>query len=193
MNDSNIAAFGCVGSTIRLVSGTYLDLRQPDPAAITLFDVSLPLSHLCRFGGQTERFYSVAEHSVACAHQALREGLPRSVQLACLMHDAAEAFIGDVVKPLKLLIEPLYGPIEERIEAAIAARFGIDFETTADDWKRIDRTLLIAERRALFAADGVKWTGEDDVARIDYRPRCLESVRAASEFEVLFFRLKSTR
>ena len=155
------AEFGCVGSTIRLVGGAYLDLLNPDLATLSLFDVSIPLSNLCRFGGQIERFYSVAEHSVACAERARQEGLPPAVQLACLMHDAAEAFVGDVVRPLKNLIAPLYRPIEKRIEAAVGKRFGVDFTSTAEHWKRIDGAMLIAERRALFAADGVKWAGED--------------------------------
>lgn len=162
-------AFGCVGSTIRLCSGAYLDLVKPDPSLITLRDVSRALSNICRFGGQCDHFYSVAEHSVACYERAQFEGLDKPTQLACLMHDAAEAFLGDVVKPLKILIEPMYGPLEERMEAAIAMAFGVDFESTKANWKRIDRMMLIAERRTLFSADAVTWAGETEVEQIDYR------------------------
>jgi len=179
-------AFGCVGSTIRLCSGAYLDLLNPDPVLITLRDVSRALSNICRFGGQCDHFYSVAEHSVACMERAQHEDLSPQVQLACLMHDAAEAFLGDVVKPLKVIIDPLYGPLETQMEAAIAKAFGVDFETTEADWKRIDRMLLIAERHALFSPDKVTWTGEGEVERIDYQPHCHTPLLARVDFEDCF-------
>lgn len=176
--------FGCYGHTIRLCSGEYLDLTAPDPSLITLRDVTRALGNICRFGGQCDKFYSVAEHSVACYCRAEEENLSPAVRRACLFHDAAEAFIGDVVKPLKILLEPIYGPIEEKMEAAIAAAFNVDFESTRDHWKRIDRMLLIAERRALFSPDKVTWTGENEVERIAYEPECLPPDVAAVAFEV---------
>lgn len=183
-------AFGCVGSTIRLLSDAYLDLQDPDPSLLTIRDVARALGNICRFGGQCNSFYSVAEHSMACCRRAVEEGLSRDVRLACLMHDAAEAFIGDVVKPLKILLEPIYGPIEAKMEAAIATAFGVDFESTADDWKRIDRMMLIAERHALFSADKVVWTGESEVERIAYKPMLYCPTYAAKLFEDEFTRLK---
>lgn len=188
----NLKAFGCHGHTIRMNSGAYLDLTDPNPALITLWDISRALANICRFGGQCDYFYSVAEHSVACMERAQAEGLSREVQLACLMHDAAEAFLGDVVKPLKILIEPIYGPLEDKMEAAIAKVFGVDFELTAADWKRIDRMMLIAERRALFSADKVVWTGENEVEKIDYVPRCYAPVLARDVFVDRFEALKSS-
>lgn len=186
-------SFGCVGRTIRLFSGAYLDLVDPDPWAISLRDISHPLSNICRFGGQCDRFYSVAEHSVACMERARDEGLSREVQLACLMHDAAEAFVGDVVKPLKNLIAPLYEPIERGIEDAIATAFGVDFESTFDHWKRIDRMMLIAERRSLFRPDAVAWAGENEVERIDYVALCWYPQFARVAFEDRFSQLKAKR
>ena len=152
--------FGCVGNTIRLRSGAYFDLLHPQPDQFTLADIAGALSKICRFGGQVDRFYSIAEHSYWCAWQAKQDGLSEDIQRACLMHDAAEAFIGDVVKPLKIML-PEYAKIEARIEAVIAGKYGLDFTHKAV--KQIDRELLIAERRALFTRDGVKWSGEGDV------------------------------
>lgn len=179
------AAFGCRGSSIRLSDGRYLELLDPKPELITLKNVAIPLSLVCRFGGcmpSGYHFYSVAEHSVECCRYAESLGLSARVQFACLLHDAAEAFIGDVVKPLKILIDPLYGPIEKRIESAIASAFRVDFESTRDDWKRIDRTILIAERRFLFPPDSEKWTGEDEVERIDFNPAILAPPQAFRVF-----------
>jgi hypothetical protein len=78
-------AFGCVGSTIRLASGRYLDLAEPDPAVITIEDIAAGLSKLCRFGGQISRFYSVAEHSLACVWLATMRGYSAPVKRACLI------------------------------------------------------------------------------------------------------------
>ncbi len=154
--------WGCDGTRIRLLSGGWIDLLHPDPEWICFEDVAIPLSNICRFGGQIEEFYSVAEHSVNCAKMAEDDGLSKEVRLACLLHDATEAFLGDVIRPLKKILAPLYCPIEERWMQAIADRFEVDFVSTREQWKRIDKALYIAERKALFNAD-LEWPGEEDV------------------------------
>lgn len=70
------------------------------------------------FGGQCPRPYSVAQHSLWCLEAARRMKLPLSVQIACLLHDAAEAYVGDVVKPLKVML-PEFWPIERRVDDAV--------------------------------------------------------------------------
>jgi hypothetical protein len=178
-------AFGCVGSTIRLESGIYLDLQQPRPEQIRLDDIAGSLSRICRFGGHVGQFYSVAEHCWHCADQARWDGLGLDVQRWALMHDAAEAYIGDVVKPLKELIKPLYGPIEARIEAVIAARFGLALSVEAvSAVKEIDNAMLIAERRALFTRDDTLWVGEETVRHL---PRVFW-LHSSSKAEVAFLR-----
>lgn len=151
-------SFGCVNNTIRTRSGIYFDLANPKPEQITIEDIAGALSKVCRFGGQCEKFYSVAEHSYHCSKIA------KASPLALLLHDAAEAYTGDIVKPLKNML-PEFSVIESRIEAVIAAKFGVDFEQP--EVKEIDMAMLIAERRSLFSADAVKWTGEDNVRRLD--------------------------
>jgi len=163
--------FGCVNNTIRLYSGKYLDLANPRPEDFTLADVARGLSHICRFGGQIERFYSVAEHSHHCAMLAWQDGRSQPDRLACLMHDAAEAFAGDIVKPLKVMLQG-YDEVEKAVERAIAQKWGIDFDGAADVVKEIDRSMLIAERRTLFSADKVKWTGEDAVRKVQVNIGC---------------------
>lgn len=160
------AAFGCVNSTIRTRSGAYFDLLDPKADQFTVSDIAGALGKICRFGGQCPRFYSVAEHSIHCYRQALLDGQPIAVQKAVLFHDSPEAFCGDVVKPLKMLL-PEYAAIESRVEAAIAAAYGIDFESHAEVIREIDHAMLIAERRQIFGADGVKWFGEVEVRTID--------------------------
>lgn len=158
-------AFGCVNNTIRLRSGRYFDLADPRPDQFEFDDIAGGLANICRFGGQLPRFYSVAQHLFNCHCVAARRGCSTEEMRAVLMHDAAEAFIGDCVKPLKVML-PDYARVEAAVEACIAERFGIDFDATAPVWKPIDRAVLIAERRALVP-DNVKWTGEDEVERVE--------------------------
>lgn len=160
-----VAAFGCVKNTIRLRSGRYFDFIDPQPEQFTLQDIAGALSKICRFGGQCPRFYSVAEHSLFCQTQAAIDGLGFEAQMAVLFHDAAEAFCGDVVKPLKIMLSE-YSAIEQRVEDAIGVSLGIDFNAHKEVIREIDHAMLIAERRAIFDADGVKWFGEDEVRRL---------------------------
>lgn len=165
-------SFGCVKNTIRLRGGRYFDLADPRPDQFELADIAGSLSKLCRFGGQVPRFYSVAEHCVACALQAERDGADRWVQRAALLHDAAEAFVGDVVKPLKVML-PGYAEVERRVQAVINQKYHVPTgPATAAAVGEIDRAMLIAERRELFGVDGVEWTGERSVRRLDVRLMC---------------------
>lgn len=158
-------AFGCVGNTIRLRSGCYLDLSDPREDQFTLEDIAGGLSKICRFGGQIECFYSVAEHSYWCGYQAVCDGLSRDEICAVFLHDAAEAFVGDVVKPLKLMLGE-FGRIERRIEGVIERKFGVDFGKHENAIRKIDNEMLIAERRAMFSVDDVQWPGEEAVRRL---------------------------
>lgn len=127
------------GPTIRLLSGHYLDLTRPQEARFTIHDVAHALAHLCRFTGHTRKFYSVAEHSVLASMI-----VPKEDALAALMHDAAEAFVGDVSKPLKAIL-PGYEEIEDRVAATIAERFGLPFPFPPSV-KAADLAMLQAER-----------------------------------------------
>lgn len=132
-----------VGPTILLAGGTYFDLLDPEGSEFTIADVARGLSNTCRFAGQTHRFYSVAEHAVHVSRI-----VPPEDAYAGLMHDAAEAFIGDVSKPLKDLL-PEYREIERRVEAAVFARFAVPAVMSASV-KAADLRMLAAEQRQIM-------------------------------------------
>ncbi len=134
-----------IAPRILLRSGIYIDLQSPDCSKVKISDIASGLSRMCRFSGQCDRFYSVAEHSVIASYIA-----PRKYAFAALMHDAAEALIGDVTSPLKSLL-PEYRKIERLVEASLFASFGVVMDaTTHQAVKCADKAMLEAEKRILF-------------------------------------------
>jgi hypothetical protein len=141
-------------SNIKLYSGGYINLLSPQPEDIHLIDIAHGLSNLCRFTGHTARFYSVAQHSVLVS--LLIED--PALRLVALLHDAAEAYLGDVSSPLKRLL-PEYQCIERRFEEVIAERFGFSYGHLAKV-KRADFRALATEKRDLMAShplDAQEW------------------------------------
>lgn len=141
-----------VGATIRLRSGRYFDFLDPEACKITIQDIAGALSQLCRFTGHTKGFYSVAEHSVHVS-----ELVPEKDAYAALMHDAVEAVVGDMSRPLKALL-PEYKAIEKRCEAAILKRFGLSPEMPASV-KLADIAMLAIEQRQAMCAEHDHWPG----------------------------------
>lgn len=184
-----MSAFGCVNNTILLTSGRYLDLNDPKRDQFTLNDIAGALSRICRFGGQVPRFYSVAEHCCHCFDVAVHDAFfwdsapERTVFLqSVLFHDAAEAFLGDVVRPLKELL-PDYKAIEKRMQSMIMDALRIHpTAELANHVRRIDMELLIAERMAIWGDDGVKWTGQDLVKSRTVGIRFWNPEQAKEEF-----------
>lgn len=122
-----------------------VDLCAPHSADIDVRDIAHALSIINRFGGHTSEPYSVAAHS--CHVSRLVN--PRWA-LHALLHDAARAYLGDVVRPLKQLI-PSYQEIEARFDACIAARFGLTWcDESLLAVKRADVLALRFEQEAYF-------------------------------------------
>lgn len=129
-----------IGPTILLASGNYFDFENPEGSRIELMDIAHGLSNICRFTGQCHRFYSVAEHSIHCSFLVKPEHA-----MAALLHDAAEAVMGDMSSPLKSMM-PEYKALEKRVEAAILPRFGLRLPLDPSV-KIADRVMLAAEQR----------------------------------------------
>lgn len=109
----------------RTYTGLLLDLSDPQPEDFNIPDIAHQLARVSRFGGAMDGFYSVGSHSVYVARRLEELGHARSVVVAGLMHDASEAYLGDMVSGLKRLM-PEYRMLEERYEAAIIRAFGLN-------------------------------------------------------------------
>lgn len=136
--------------TILTVSGNYFPLLAPSADDIRVVDIAHALSNLCRFTGHVREFYSVAQHSVLVS-----QIVPPEDALAALLHDASEAYITDISKPLKPHLGG-YVEIETRIMEVVLQAFGLP-TCLPDSVKRADLILLATEKRDLMPAHGDDW------------------------------------
>jgi DNA-directed RNA polymerase subunit H (RpoH/RPB5) len=100
-----------------------IDLKNPTRSMINLIDIATGLGNICRFGGQIKPFYSVAQHS--CVVMALA---PEWLRKEALLHDASEAYLGDVIKPLKHMLGEVYKLLESHLEAVIFKKYGLNID-----------------------------------------------------------------
>ncbi len=151
-------------------SGAPFDFANPDPAAVKAVDVARALGRIPRFYGHTRFPWSVADHSQLVfrlsgrfSHWNNPEADLARRELYFLLHDGAEAYVGDVAAPLKELLGAPYAALEYRAHLAVLAAFGLDPEegaTFASEIKWADRAALFAERVALLAPSQRLWEGE---------------------------------
>jgi len=126
---------------ITTFTGNKLDLLHPDPHLISIIDIAHALSNLCRFTGHTCTFYSVAQHSVHVAKVVSKISPP--LTRAALLHDASEAYLGDVSTPLKQLL-PDYIVLEVTWNTAIRQKFNI-LKHDHEIIKKVDQTMAAVE------------------------------------------------
>lgn len=107
--------------SIRTHSGIYFNVFEPTIEMIDIHDIAHALSNLCRFGGHTPFFYSVAQHSIEVAKL-----VPPSLKMQALLHDAAEAYLLDIPSPIKKRLVG-YDELEDNIMKLIAKKFKFQY------------------------------------------------------------------
>jgi uncharacterized protein len=162
------------GPRIMLASGTWFDFLDPENSEFTIQDIAQGLGNICRYSGQCSRFYSVAEHSLHVSEATLTN------KLEGLMHDAAEAFLGDITRPLKQLL-PDYKKIEKTVERAIFRRFGLNYSALAT-LKKIDLSVLAAEQEQMMPRGTDYWSAESGIPPANIRVRFLSPSAATAAF-----------
>lgn len=141
-------------SYITTVSGKHFDPVEPDESLIDINDIAHSLSLICRGCGHTRFFYSVAQHSIACALEAQERGYSRDVVLACLLHDGSEAYLSDVTRPVKAHLD-YYREVEDRLQDLIWKHF-LHRDITEEERKQVfevDDDMLSMEFHQVMAED----------------------------------------
>jgi len=152
---------------IQTFSGIAFDYNSITLDSIQLIDIAHALSNFCRFNGHCRSHYSVAQHSVICSYQSHE----RLIQQCCLMHDAAEAYLGDMVRPLKNLpdLKP-YWDRERDLERLIARKFGLPFPMP-EIVREIDMRVLATEAQQLFGKPPMPWSVPDAYPNLVIKPQ----------------------
>ncbi len=144
------------GDWMQTYSGRKFWPLDPRPEDVSIEDIAHALSLVCRFGGHCLRFYSVAEHSILVSQHC-----GEADALAGLLHDGSEAYLLDMVRPVKRFMAD-YRAAEERLQRVVFEAFGLD-PVTPPAVKRADMALLVAERAQVMRPT-------DDVWSIDAEP-----------------------
>lgn len=137
-------------------SGRAFDLRTPDPADVRVEDIAHALARINRYNGHTRIAYSVAEHSLLVASTLMIDHKDDALALAGLLHDAAEAYVGDLIFPLYQALSPeasaeirtIMGGVEAAILEALQIPLAVDLHDPRV--REYDRRILLNERAALL-------------------------------------------
>lgn len=148
------------GSSIETFSGLHVTPLNPTPEMIRLGDIAHALSHQCRFAGHCRKFYSVAEHCVHVSHL-----VPPDVCKSALLHDAGEAYLMDIPRPLKKDLAFMvhghsisYKTMEEQLMRVIAERFGLIWNGMPAAVREVDDRMLVTEYLAFVNENKPAWT-----------------------------------
>lgn len=143
-----------VGDWMETYSGGKFYPLDPRPDEIDIKDIAHALSNICRFAGHVSKFYSVAQHSVLVSRI-----VPEELKLTALLHDASEAYLSDIPRPLKLSL-PEYQKIEHSVMTAIAIKYGLVWPMPKEI-KVADNTILAVEKRCLKPNSQFIWSVEE--------------------------------
>ncbi|HET6548471.1 MAG TPA: hypothetical protein VFG79_08450 [Solirubrobacter sp.] len=180
------------GPYLQTVSSRWVNPFDPDPEQLDAGDIARALANQCRFGGHCRVFYSVAQHSVIVSELVEQRGGDVEDVFAALMHDAGEAYLGDMPHPLKhrSALGAAFKEAEAHLERALRERFRIKPDVPAV--KPADRALLATERRA-FSAETWHWPELEGVEPLDIELTAWSPDEAARAFAERFAALDARR
>lgn len=144
---------------VEVPSGRFVNMREPDPGDITLYDIAHKLAQTNRYGGSTKHPYNVAQHAVFVAERLRRMGHSTKVQLIGLHHDDPEAFLCDIPRPWKALLGDIYRQMTVIFEVAIAEALDLPDDAVIyhSIIKQADNFALLVEARNMMPSGGHRW------------------------------------
>lgn len=163
---------------IETYTGKKIDFFDPRPEQIDIEDIIHGLSRIARFSGQTKEDYTVGQHTLNVVRI-----LPSQHRLQGFLHDAAEAYIGDMPTPFKRKM-PDFIALESRIWCAIADRFKVDI-VLHPAVKQADGVMLMSERDVLKPAV-TDWGVLEDNLRVDVKFRGMQSVQTRDNLRAVW-------
>lgn len=150
------------GGWMQTFSGKPFVVMDPKPEMISATDIAHSIAMQCRYNGHVKFFYSVAEHCLLTSYM-----VPAEDALWALLHDATEAYVGDMVRPLKRSM-PDFVAAEDRVMEAIAIHFGLDLPARMpESVRQADNLILMDERAALLTAPPQAWEHEAEPAGME--------------------------
>jgi len=172
---------------IQTFTGRMFYPLEPHPDDVDIIDIAHALSLTCRFTGHCRQFYSVAQHSVHVAELVTELGHPE-LALTALLHDASEAYLADVARPVKKSL-PEIKAAEYVLDAIIAERFGL-VHPFPEVIKKADNILLLTEARDLMNTPPVTWKDYGE-SPLHWEIYPLQPADAEDEFLALFDAIRS--
>lgn len=184
----------------QLYGGGRFDPLNPDSDSFNIMDIAHALSNQCRFMGHVKTFYSVAQHSVLCSIYAedVNPEVAKDLFKDChtgkdlarmmLMHDASEAYIQDIIRPLKSRdpgFEATYKLAEAKIMNQLSTKFNFPWPMCPVG-KMIDDRMLFTEKRDLLEPANWGWEAEPFEAEIDPWTPALARLYFLRRFHQLF-------
>ena len=174
-------------ASIRTYTGRYFDILNPQAKDVSIIDIAHALSQLCRFTGHTEEFYSVAQHSWLVSHY-----VPAEFALDGLLHDASEAYMADLNRPLKHSPEmSRYRTAEKALSKVIQERFGLGPEPK--EVKDVDYRMCATEMRDLMGGTVYDATKPFDFTIGSMEPRLAQDLFLERFHELRFYRAERFR
>lgn len=128
---------------ITTYTGVHIVPTRPEASLIHIADIAHALSLICRGNGHVKSFFSVGQHCIHCAKEAEARGYSNRIVLACLLHDASEAYMSDVPRPFKQHLDQ-YKVFENQLLDVIYTKY-LGSTLTADEAalvKKIDDDML---------------------------------------------------
>ena len=175
---------------ITTFTGKHIDPTKPTADLIDITDIAHALSLTCRGNGQVKTFFSVAEHCVYCAKEAKERGLSKRMQLACLLHDASEAYMSDVPHPLKPVIADYEAYENKLIDLVFVKYLGSTLnDEEYSQLKEIDKELMFFDLKNLLGENQNK---PEPTIHIELNYNFTPFEDAEQEYLSLFYELSET-
>jgi len=149
---------------LKTYTGKKVSILNPSEDDISLYDISHALSMQCRYNGHCSSFYSVAEHTVLGTSFMIKHDSSPAQIKAWLLHDATEAYVGDLIRPVKAHLQG-FKDIEEVFATVINRKYGVELsDDILETIHYVDNVMVAWEKRDLMKGSKETWGGLPDIS-----------------------------